>query len=122
MITGKIKSISKRDDVHKNISVFVEFREDGVLIPGFENWEYIARWENFAGKTAEEIDYFLSANIKYQIGNIIKSMAINTINTDLTEKVLTSFIDRSYSADSVTFNTTPEIAITVAPDGVITRE
>ena len=42
----------------------------------------LAKWENFIGRTSEEIKAWIRHNVEYQIGNLVKAKNRKKLNTE----------------------------------------
>jgi len=124
MITGKIQKVEESTDDRKNIIIYVNFYRDGELI--YENWKYAAMMENFLGMTKDQISDWIGAQIKYQIGNLIKSINRTDINSTVMA-VIDTLKDVEYQSASIDVempeNTIIETAytVTIGEDGTLTK-
>ena len=110
MITGRVLKAEESTDGRENIRIMVEFSENGLVI--VPEWTLWARWENFIGRTADEISEWIRVNIEYQIGNLIKARARKDLNTEFMTAIEQMKETKVYQTDEVKLEVEPSLTIT----------
>ena len=122
-ITGEVIGFEKTTDGRNNLAIYVEFKNDGVVIPQNnvfserQCWKYIAQAANFLKRTEEENAAWIKAQIEHQAGNYIKALAVDKLNDELLSKTLSKAVGITTSKDSVEVEYFEGVKITVYPDG-----
>lgn len=126
MITGRVLRTEESTDGRKNIRVVVEFAKDGkVIIP---EWCLLARYENFVGRTSDEILGWIRVNIESQIESLIVANAKTTLNTEYLvaiEQLKASAVVEKDSAIiqiSANENISEPYTVTIKDDGTYTTD
>jgi len=98
MITGKV--LRTEEDIQRGaIRIIVEFSEDGkVIVPEWILW---ARWENFIGRTAEEIAAMIRINVEGQIGRLIRTKHRSALNAEFMAAIELMKAEQVYQKDEV---------------------
>lgn len=125
MITGKVLR-TEEDTKRGAIRIIVEFSEDSMVI--VPEWILWAQWENFIGRTADEISEWIRVNIEHQIGNLIKARARHDLNSEFMAAIEQMKETKVYEIDQVLVpvGTSLTIAepytVTIKDDGTYTTD